>query len=825
MARKQDGKKKRTQDKPERAQPRAGGSTPTRRRRGQTSGLQSRIRAIRSKTWKVALAALLVLIAGISTLKLIRSHGPAGRRSPVILISIDTLRADHLPTYGYGKIQTSAIDELARNGVVFENCYTHVPLTLPAHTSILTGLLPPVHGVRNNIGFKVANGTRTLATELKKAGYSTGGAVSAYVLHSSTGISQGFDWFDDDFKATSPGLPLTEIQRDGKETLDRALAWLEGQSKASGHQADGKGPVFLFVHFYEPHAPYTPPKRFWRQDRAPYDGEIMYVDEIVGSLFAGLRRLDLYDPSLIILLSDHGEALGDHGEEDHGVFLYREVMHVPLIIKLPGKQDGGSRIEAPAQLIDIAPTIIDWAGLPPNAQLQGKSLIPALRGHEFPKDRQIYAESLYGRLHFGWKELFSLTNSQYSFILAPRQEFYDIRQDPGEVHNLLAQATSVTPTNVGLPKPVALEYETMHRALRSVVGQTALRAPNPIDEERLKKLRALGYIGSPTLDSSSDDAAPDPKDRIGDLGLYRRAMRMKKVCLFSEVAKTLERVLETSPRMIDAWDELSEAYQRLGKLDKAADALIQSVRIAPHRTRQLFKIIDILIELRRFDEAREELLMATSERPDEAETRRALLEIVEGRPEAAREAATRAAQGLPAAVPFIEGVLSYRDQEYSRALPLFQRALEGLRGRPPETLPYIHFYLGDALVRESSSIEDEGKRNSFRQEAEQHLLTELTLNPTNAGAATSLCFLHALGRDLQKVHEGLNEFARQNPSVATYELIANLYGNMKLKEDAAQWHERARLGIGSPIFGGSAADGQNGPVRRQQKLTPWRQKY
>ncbi len=795
MTRKRSGTKIRTPDEPGRAKPRAENSVPTRRYPERTAALQRAVRAIRPRTWKVALAALLVLVLGFFTLKLLRVHGAAARRTPVILISIDTLRADRLPTYGYGKIKTPAIDELARSGVVFENCYTHVPLTLPAHASIFTGLLPPVHGVRNNIGFQLANGARTLATELKQAGYSTGGAVSAYVLHSSTGISQGFEWFDDDMKATDAQVPVTEIQRDGMETLGRALAWLTQQSTGSGSPVGKRGPVFLFVHFYEPHTPYKPPTRFLRPDRAPYDGEVMYSDEIVGNLFAGLRKLDLYDSSLIVLLSDHGEALGDHGEPDHGVFLYREVMHVPLIIKLPGSQNGGSRIQVPVQLIDVAPTIFEWAGLPPNSQLPGKSLIPALRGQEFPEDRQIYAESLYGRLHFGWKELFSLTSSQYSFILAPRQELYDVRQDPGEVHNLLSQGTSVVSTSAGLSRSVAFEYEKMHRRLRTYVGQTVLKAPGTVDEEQVKKLRALGYIGSGTLDSLGDDAAPDPKDRIGDLVLYRQAMRMKSVCFFTKVAGILQKVLAGSPRMIDAWDELSETYRRLGDLDKAADALKQSLLIAPKRNRQRFDLVDILLQLHRFDEARKELELAAFEKPDEAEARRALLEITEGRPEAAREAATRAARGLPAAVPFIEGVLSYRNREYSKALPLFQKALDGLQGRSPRTLPYIHFYLGALLLQDSRNIEDEAGRTRLRQEAERHLLTELTLNPTNADAATSLCLLHALGHDLQKVHEVLNEFARQNPSVVTYKLIADLYGRMKLDRDAARWKERARLGV------------------------------
>jgi arylsulfatase A-like enzyme/thioredoxin-like negative regulator of GroEL len=796
MARKQSGKKRRTGDEPEPARPEAASPAAALRQRGRTSGLRPGVRVLGSRTGKAALAALFVLIAGVVTAWLFRLYGPAGRRTPIILVSIDTLRADRLPAYGYGKIQTPAIDELAGNGVVFDNCYTHVPLTLPAHTSLFTGLLPPVHGVRNNIGFRVAAGTRTLATELKQAGYSTGGAVSASVLHSTTGISQGFDWFDDDLKRTSPEVLDTEIQRDGMETLDRALSWLAEQSKSSGFMADANKPVFLFVHLFEPHTPYTPPKRFWRQDRAPYDGEVAYADEIVSSLLAGLRRLKLYDSSLIILLSDHGEALGDHGEADHGVFLYREVMHVPLIIKLPGQETGGSRVQDPVQLIDIVPTVMDWVGLPQDAQRQGKSLVPALRGEGAPKDRQIYAESLYGRLHFGWKELFSLTTLQYSFVLAPRQELYDIRQDPGQLRNLLVPSARAGSGSAALPGQVSVEYEKLHRKLKSYVAQTPLKAPNRVDEEELKKLRALGYIGSPTLDSTDDDSAPDPKDRIGDLLLYRQAIRVKKIHMYSRVAETLQEVVRTSPRMIDAWDELSEAQQRLGNLGKAADALKQSLRIAPRRTRQLFELVDILTRLRRFDEARDVLRMATAQRPGEVETRRAFLEIVEGRPEAARETAGRAARDFPAAVPFVEGVLAYGNQEYSRALPLFRRAFGGLQGRSPHALPYIHFYLGDALARESGSAGDMATATRLRQEAEPHLRSELSLNPTNSDAATSLCFLHARENDVRKVHEVLGEFARGNPSTATYELIAHLYRSMKLEGDAARWMERARLARG-----------------------------
>ncbi len=745
-----------------------------------------------------ALAALLLLVAGFFGLRRGGFLGPTGRRSSIILISIDTLRADRLPIYGYGKIQTPAIDELAKNGIVFDNCYTHVPLTLPAHTSLFTGLLPSVHGVRDNIGFKVANGAKTLATELKRVGYSTGGAVSAYVLHSTTGISQGFDWYDDQFERAAPGTVLTDVRRDGTETVNRALRWLAEQSEASASQSGTRAPVFLFLHLYEPHAPYTPPQRFLQGDTAPYDGTVMYSDEIVGRFLAELRKLDLYDPSLVILLSDHGEGLDEHGELTHGVFLYREVMHVPLIIKLPGSQNGGRRIEAPVQLIDIAPTVFEWAGIQQDQNLLGHTLGPALHAHEFQGDSSILAESLYGRLHFGWSELFSLTSPRYNLILAPREELYDIREDPQETHNLLAQDGTGASTPERLPRPVAVEYAKMHAELKSYVEQEGLAAPQPIDEEQLKKLRALGYLGSQAGESSGDTEAPDPKDRIGDLAHYQQAMRMKTVFMFSKVATMLEDVLKTSPHMVDAWDQLSETYQRLGRLDKAANALQESLQVAPQRTAQRFQLIDLLIQLRRFDDAREELTTAAAQKPDEAAIRLAYLEIAEGRPDAAREAAARAAQGLPAAVPFIDGVVLYGKQDYSKAAALFQKAFDGLEGRSPDCLPYIHFYLGDALARESRTIADAASRARCLDEAEQHLRTELSLRPSNSSAVTSLCFVHSLRHDGRKIDDDLSEFAKENPSPATYRLIANLYRSMKAEERAAQWDERARRARTNP---------------------------
>jgi len=738
------------------------------------------------------LAALLVLAAGFFGLERGGFFGVKVRRSPIILISIDTLRADRLPIYGYERIQTPAIDELAKNGTVFENCSTHVPLTLPSHTSIFTGLLPSSHGVRDNIGFKVADGAWTLATELKRAGYATGGAVSAYVLRSATGISQGFDWYDDQFEAAGPDTVLTDIRRDGSETLSRALGWLERRSKAIESKPDGRDPIFLFVHLYEPHAPYKPPERFLRNNTAPYDGAIMYADEIVGRLFAGLRSLDLYDTSLIILLSDHGEGLGDHGEATHGVFLYREVTRVPLIIKLPGSRNGGSRIQAPVQLIDIAPTVLAWAGIQPDPQLSGHTLAPALQGHEFHGDPSIYSESLYGRLHFGWSELFSLTNARYELILAPREELYDIRQDPKEVHNLLGQDTSEASARERLPRPVAVEYVKMRKELMSYVRRKGMVVPHPVDEEQIEKLRSLGYLGSQPADTEKGAKAPDPKDHIGDLSKYQLAMRMNDARMFSKAATVLEEVVVGSPRMVDAWDQLAEVYQRLGRFDKAVEALKQSLRLAPKRPQKRFKLADALIQLRRLDEARAELTAAASQEPHEANIWLAYLEIVEGQPDSARKAATRAARGIPGAVPFIEGLLSYGKQQYSKAIPLFQEALNELNGHSSRALPYLHYYLGDALARKSRTVGDQAEQAQLLREAERHLSAELSLRPTNTSAVRSLCLVHLFQHDARKVDEDLNRFASENPSAAAYGFIANLYREMKAEGRAAHWDERAR---------------------------------
>jgi arylsulfatase A-like enzyme len=326
-------------------------------------------------------AALAIAAIALAAVRMPARRATRAARGPIVLISIDTLRADHLPTYGYTKVRTPHIDALAAESAVFEQAWSHSPQTLPSHTSILSGQLPFEHGVRDNSGFTVKPDQWLVQRALHDAGWQTGGFVSAYVLRSATGIGQGFDTYDADLPTASPEASIGQIQRDGAQTLAGATRWLDARM-------DSK--FLLFVHFYEPHKPYSPPARYAMY--APYDGEIAYADELVGLLLDRLRAKGLYDTATIVLLADHGEGLGDHGEQEHGLFLYHETTHVPLVIKTPG--DPARRVDAPVQHIDLVPTLLDLAGLPTPVSLRGRSLRPLLDGTGRIADTGIYAEAL-----------------------------------------------------------------------------------------------------------------------------------------------------------------------------------------------------------------------------------------------------------------------------------------------------------------------------------------------------------------------------------------------------------------------------------------------
>ncbi len=381
-------------------------------------------------TFILVLVAVSTVLAAVGGWRYARASAPVS--GPIVVISVDTLRADHLPVYGYRDVRTPAIDALAADGVVFERAFSHSPQTLPAHASLLSGRLPFETGVRDNAGFVVRSAERLAAEVLTERGYATGAVVSSFVLRKETGIGQGFAFFDGEMPDGSSDLTSGPVQRDGSDSETVAEQWL---------QSVGTSRAFLFLHLYEPHAPYAAPSRF--AEFAPYDAEIAYADEIIGRFVKYLKAHQLYDRSTIILVSDHGEGLGDHGEQEHGLFVYDDALRVPLIVKQAAGEGAGRRVSDPVQHIDLVPTILDLAKAPVPDNLRGRSLKPLLDGTGRLPERVIYSESLFARYRFGWSGLMSVTDGRYRYVRAPREELYDLQQDPGERSNVAGRETQL----------------------------------------------------------------------------------------------------------------------------------------------------------------------------------------------------------------------------------------------------------------------------------------------------------------------------------------------------------------------------------------------
>ena len=322
----------------------------------------------------------------------------------------------------------AAIDALAKDGVVFERAYSQIPLTLPSHATILSGQLPGKHGVRDNLGYRFDGSKRPyLPRLLGAAGWTTGAMVSSYVLRAETGLSEGFNEYESGIDLRTSEA-LGRSQRPGSETVELALDWL-AKAKNSGDGGSQK-PPFLLIHIYEPHTPYEPIEPFRSRYRDLYDGEVATADSIFGRFVAGLRDLDLYDDTTLVLLSDHGEGLGDHGEEEHGIFLYREAIQVPLVVKLANGRKKGTRIQTPTALADVAPTVLELAGLAVPPDVDGVAL-PFEEPKEAPR-RAIYSETFYPRLHLGWNELTSAIRDRFHLIQGPDPELFDLVADPHE---------------------------------------------------------------------------------------------------------------------------------------------------------------------------------------------------------------------------------------------------------------------------------------------------------------------------------------------------------------------------------------------------------
>jgi arylsulfatase A-like enzyme/Flp pilus assembly protein TadD len=511
---------------------------------------------------------LLFAVAAVAALVWSAAAQPA-QRPNILLITLDTVRADRLGAYGYKGAATPHLDRLAAEGIRFEDATSASPLTAPAHAAMLTGQYPGRFSIRNNATTAVPDPAVTLAEALKERGYRTGAFIGAFVVDRAYGFGQGFDRFDADFRSFRTEIK-GQVQRRASEVIDPALAWIKE------HPSDA--PFFAWVHLYDAHAPYDAPPPFNTPFKGrPYDGEIAYVDTQIGRLLAQLRSTGALDRTAVVVIGDHGEALGDHGEEDHGIFLYDGVMRIPWIVRAPGL---APRVVAEqVRGVDLMPTVLALAGDAPRDRLDGEDLAPLLRGESRRDPPAAYGESWYPQLHFGWSRLRSLRVGEWKYIDAPKPELYDLRTDKGELKNVLNDRASVAARLAG-------ELETTERSFGAAATVTS---PQP-DAETVARLRSLGYIGL-AAPSSTSSRGPDPKDKILELRQFKALLIGAGDDLAARRSEAaiarLKRAVALNERAYDAHVMLGSAYQQKGMLDQAlgefeAAALLNPGAAAPH---------------------------------------------------------------------------------------------------------------------------------------------------------------------------------------------------------------------------------------------------
>ena len=512
-----------------------------------------------------------------------RSSAPQPLRPlNVVVVTVDTLRPDHLHCYGYSQIETPAIDSVARSGVLFENAVTQAPLTSPSHASIFTGLYPPAHKVRDTGAFVLPPSATTLATILRGHGWDTAAFISSAVLKKHFGLDQGFDVYDDTMPTPGKGREFEEdAERRAGETVDHAVQWLQTQS--------GK-PFLLWVHVYDPHTPYDPPAPF--RDRYKgrlYDGEIAYADHELGRLFVAVQK-KAPGNTLTAVLSDHGESLGEHGEYTHGVFLYDSTLRIAFVLAGPGVP-AGVRIRQQARAIDFLPTVLDLLGGQPPDKVQGTSLTPSFGGKD-AATAVSYAETLYPKINMGWSELRAIRTNHWKYVRAPKPELYDLSQDPAETHNVIADHA-----------PVVANFEAHLKAVTGAGGAEKVQT-TVVDERTLSQLKSLGYVSGFTSRSYDlTGQGPDPKDRVGILKLLEIVDTGGPSLTAARRIQLLRQALAEDAGDPHLYYELGAEYERTGRSADAIKLYQEAVQNGIQSGRLHSRIADLLVRAGKKKEA------------------------------------------------------------------------------------------------------------------------------------------------------------------------------------------------------------------------------
>ena len=605
--------------------------------------------------------------AVLLSLALHQAIGRPARAPDVLLITLDTTRADRMGFLGSARGLTPALDALARAGTVFTRAYAQAPITTVSHATILTGTYPPLNGV-DDFGAPLPASVPYLPDLLRRGGYRTAAFVGSIVLDPRSGTAPGFDrgfsTYDAGFALRNPGEDRYQtLERRGDQVAARAVRWLASRAQSASE------PSFAWVHLFDPHDPYDPPADLkQRFASAPYDGEIAAVDRAVGTLVAAAGA-----DTLVVVAADHGEALGDHGETTHGVFLYEESLHVPLVIRFPQRLAAGMRITTRVRLADIAPTVLESIGMAVPREMRGQTLLPLLTPAARQDDRPVYAESAYPRRAFGWSPLVSWRSDRFLYVKAPRRELYDLVSDPAAAHNLADSRARVAD---GLDAELGrfLRENTQSGAgAAGRAGGSGGSAEKRVDAEVAERLAALGYVGG----SGGSPAASgvDPKDRIAVANLLHEAILAVEDGAFARAVPLLERVTAAEPNIPIAQLNLGVARARQRQYARAIAPLSRAVELQPAGMRGHYELGIAFYETGDLQAAAKELGIVAATMPDWADARYSLGSVyarIDRVPEAVVE--LRAALAL--------------DPRHFRANLLLGRILT-LRGEAAAAIPYL----------------------------------------------------------------------------------------------------------------------------------------
>jgi len=627
---------------------------------------------------------------------------PAASECNVIVITIDTLRADHLGCYGNTKIKTPYLDGIAKEGVRFARAYTPVPVTLPSHTSIFTGLYPVYHKVRNNGTFEAGSQLETLAEVLKKNGYQTAAFIGSFVLDSRYGLDQGFDYYDDYLEKDANQSIMVYNERPASEVVQAANQWLEKNAQSR---------FFLWLHCFDPHAPYEPPLPFCKiYQKNLYDGEIAYTDYALGRLFLTLREKNLLDKTLLVITADHGEGLGEHEEKTHAIFLYDTTLHVPLIMRYPKAIPAGLVIQDTASTIDIMPTIMDILNIKNRPQVHGKSLLRLVRGERGPQHEEFLCETFYPLYNHNWSPLEGLRTEEWKFVKAPRPELYDLKNDPGEKVNLFDQK-----------RELAKRLEARMRELqqKNSPPKDGFSAQLNMDKDTKDRLRSLGYVWTVSVTEKKDPySLPDPKDMIATLDYLNMGTYYYTQGNYDRAVEQFQLMLKANPKDVFTHFVLGYIYDKQNRADLAIQELQEAIRLDPTYINAYNNLGTIYNRLGRQKEALEVFKIARELNPDYLEVHDNL------------------------------GVVYFALGEYDQALESFQKAAQiNPRGYEPyNNMGSVYLAMGKY------------------EEAEKMILKALEINPRAADGLNNLGSIYITRLDYPRAIEKLKELVELDPN-------------------------------------------------------------